>query len=515
MEGRTAASHPAIELAFQTIGLGKQAIVFVDTKQGAEKAAEDIARRVRQGSQQELAIRLLNATSTPTRQCKRLAACARQGIAFHHSGLLPKQRHLIEQAFRDGLITIICATTTMAYGIDTPAFRVIMRSLKRFSGSWGADWIPTLEYHQMAGRAGRPKFHDTHGEAIAIAKTEAEQLEIEERYIFGKPEPMESKLAVEPVLRTYILSLIATGFVRTGQQISGFFARTFWAHQYKDQEKLGKILERMLALLGQWGFIQTPHGGFVSAADLGKETPFAATLLGRRVAELYIDPYTANQLINGLQNTRKNAPTPFALLQLISSALEMRPLLRLGAKDHDAVQAALLEHYNELLTAEPSTYDPAYDDFLNSVKTARFFEEWIDEKGEDELLEAYRIRPGEIHIKRGRAEWLLYAMEELAPLLRLHDIIKELRRLRIRVREGVREELLPLLRFEGVGRVRARRLHRAGLKDISDLKKADAALLARIIGKKTAESVKKQLGQEVTQVPSGRRKGQLGLGKFE
>src|SRR3989344_6698245 len=261
MDIKQRSSHPAIDLALDTIEKGKQALVFADTKSSAEKTADDIARILRKDAKEpkkelvELSEKIYRALPSPTKQCTRLALSIKSGIAFHHAGLVSKQRELIEAAFRNGTVSIICATPTLAFGVDTPAFRVILKSLKRFSGKWGADWIPVLEYLQMAGRAGRPHFHDAYGEAIVLAKSEVEHDEIHARYIMGKPEEVFSKLAVEPVLRTYVLSLIATGFARTKRQLIDFFSRTFWAHQYQDMLQLERVIDKVLALLATWEFI--------------------------------------------------------------------------------------------------------------------------------------------------------------------------------------------------------------------------------------------------------------------
>ena len=85
----------------------------------------------------------------------------------------------------------------------------------------------------MTGRAGRPSY-DNEGQAISIASTEAELEEIKNRYLNGLPEDIFSKLAVEPVLRTYLLSLISAGFFNTREQIINFFGDTFWAFQFQD-----------------------------------------------------------------------------------------------------------------------------------------------------------------------------------------------------------------------------------------------------------------------------------------
>ncbi len=509
------AINPVVELVLDTLKQNKQALVFAESKKSAEKAAEDIALSLKKRDTEldELALKIVKSLAAPTTQCARLAACVKKGIAFHHAGLLAKQRTLIEDAYRAGLIKAICSTPTLAYGVDTPAFRVVIKSLKRYDESWGMSWISALDYQQMCGRAGRPTFHDTYGEAVIIAKSEGEQDELYYRYVIAEPEAIESKLAVEPVLRIHVLSLIATGFVRSREQLLDFFSATFWAHQYKDIAALGTILDKVVHSLEEWAFLSMKNDDFVRASDLGAFGMMLPTILGQRVAELYIDPYTAHQLIKGLLKAHKTV-TPFALVHLICNTTEMRPLLRTGSKEQEKVQGGLLEHYSELIHAEPSVYDPSYDDFIDSIKTTMFLMDWADEKDEEELLGMYAIRPGEIRTKLEKGDWLFYALEELAPLLRLHELLKVIKKVRLRVKFGVREELLTLLRLEGVGRVRARRLHNSGLKDIGDVKSADIGAVARLIGQKTALRVKKQLGQEVKEIPVTKRKGQMNLGKF-
>ena len=280
---------PTIKLALETIELGKQAIVFCGTKSSAEKTAEEIAKKIKVKAEKEkellvLSEQLLHALDKPTKQCERLAKCVKKGIAFHHAGLVNKQRKLIEDNFRNGTIKIICATPTLAYGVDLPAFRVIIKTLRRYEHGY-MEWIPTLEYLQMAGRAGRPKY-DKIGEAIAIATTETMKDEIIERYIHGLPEEIVSKLAVEPVLRMHLLALIATGFVRTKNDIIEFFKATFWAKQFSDFEMISAIIERMLNLLVKIGFVKK------------QKDVYRATRLGLRVSQLYIDPLTACHIVN-------------------------------------------------------------------------------------------------------------------------------------------------------------------------------------------------------------------------
>jgi helicase len=508
-------SDATINLALDTIQIGEQALIFTNTKRSAEKTAEDISLKIKECSNEldEISEKILHAISKPTKQCERLARCIKKGIAFHHAGLTHKQKEIIEDSFREGRIKIIACTPSLALGVDLPAFRSILKDLRRY-GHHGLDWIPTLEYLQMAGRAGRPKF-DKYGEAIAVALTEEAKKEIYERYIRGYPEDIFSKLAVEPVLRTYLLSLIATRVVADQKSIIKFFSGTFWAFQYRDMSKLSSIILKMLRLLEEFKFIKSSESKeeFQSAAEMFNNN-YTATAIGKRVAELYIDPLTAYYLITCIKSAFKKKTNSFSFLQMISHTLEMRPLLRARTKEYDLIEKEIIKNSDNLLENEPSIYEPEYEEFLNSVKTALFFSDWINEKDEEYLLENYNIRPGEIRVKLELADWLLYASEELTRMLRLQKIIKEIVKLRLRLKHGVKEELLPLLRLEGIGRVRARKLFNNKIKDISDVKKADASKLAGILGEKIALSVKEQVGQKIKAVPKGKRKGQTSIKKF-
>ncbi len=508
-----------IRLALETIEKNKQAIIFAPSRASAEKSAEEISN-LTIFQHPELEKEILHAASTPTKQCRRLSHCIRKGIAFHHAGLVEKQRNLIEDEFRKGTIKIVCSTPTLAAGLSLPAFRVIIKSLKRFSGTRGSDWIPVLEYLQMAGRAGRPEY-ESYGEAISMAKDEKEKEEIYQTYVLGEPEEIYSKLAVEPVLRTYLLSLISSGIISTEKQMKDFFSRTFWAQQFRDFAKLELIMDKMLNLLHQWGFVQIIDGksdlDFISAKEFNqqKEKKFQPTQLGKRISELYLDPLTARHLLDCLSNFSENKNS-FSLLHSISHTLEMRPLLRIKSKEQDKIQEGLVKNYDSLLEKEPSAFDFEYDSFMDSIKTSLFFEAWINEKDEDYLMEEYSIAPGEIRIKTEIADWLLYASEELVKINHpYHLALKELHKLRIRVQNGVKDDLLPLLKLKGIGRVRARKLVNNGIKDLGDLKKLDLTSLSQILGVALALEVKKQLGEEIEEVKKGTRKGQLSMEKFQ
>lgn len=472
-----------LNLVADTLEKGKQALVFVNAKRSAEKVAEDLAKNlgVRSKELDDLAMNALNVLSKSTRQCERLAVCLKKGFAFHHSGLASEQRELVEENFRNGSVKIIACTPTLAAGLDLPAFRSIIRDVKRFSQR-GMDFISVIEFLQMAGRAGRPKY-DSFGEAIVIVNSESQKELIHEKYVNGFPEDITSKLAVEPVLRTYVLSLIASNIINSEDQIDDFFSKTFYAFQYENSDELKENISKVLKLLKEWNFIK-----FI-------DEKYFATYLGRRVSELYIDPLTAEHFSFCLKRVNDSVKS-FALLQAVCNTLEMRPLLSVKKKEFDELQEKILKIQEGFIDLEPSEFEPEYDDWLNSVKTCFMFEDWINELGEDELLEKYDIRPGELKVKLENIDWLLYSFSEIARIQKFNNVLKEFYKLRVRIKYGSKEELLSLLKFKGIGRVRARKMFNSGLKDLKDVKECSNEKLSILIGKQNCESVKKQLVNE-------------------
>ncbi|MBM3309543.1 MAG: DEAD/DEAH box helicase, partial [Candidatus Altiarchaeales archaeon] len=205
----------------ENISKGGQVLVFVNSRRSAESVAEQLSEmklnKSEEGRLTAISGEILSALSNPTKQCARLSECVKGGVAFHHAGLVNKQRILVEDSFKEGLIKAIVATPTLAAGVNTPTRTVVIRDLHRFEDD-GMQEIPVLEYKQMAGRAGRPKY-DKEGDSIAFAKSESDVDYIQEHYINGSVEDIHSLLGVQPVLRMHILSSIASEFTKTRESL--------------------------------------------------------------------------------------------------------------------------------------------------------------------------------------------------------------------------------------------------------------------------------------------------------
>lgn len=483
--------EPEAAILENTLNLKKQALFFVSTRRNAESLAEKLGKTTKSSlgrdealQLEELASEIVNVLESPTRQCKKLADCIKTGVAFHHAGLLGKQKRIIESSFRSGLIKAIVATPTLALGVNLPAFRVIVRDAKRYYPGLGAVYIPVLDYKQFVGRAGRPQYDDF-GESVLLARTEDEARELVDRYVMGQPENISSKLAIEPVLRMHTLALIASEFCKSEDSLLEFFSKTFYAHQYGDLSIIEENIFNILDSLTEWKFV------------IRKDGRLHATIIGKRISELYIDPFTAHEFIESLNKAIKGNVQSFSFLQAISNTMEMQPLLSVRTGELVELEEIMTKREGMLLQAVPDESELEYDEFMKSMKTAMMFESWIEEATEDQILTRFRVAPGEFYGRRKIADWLIYSLQEIAPLLGHKQILKDIRKLRVRMEYGIKDELMPLIKLKQVGRVRSRKLFKAGLKTLEDLRKASFERISSAVGRKVAQLIKEQLGEKI------------------
>ncbi|MCX8177902.1 MAG: DEAD/DEAH box helicase [Candidatus Bathyarchaeota archaeon] len=481
--------NPAISLALNTIKSGGQTLIFASTRQSAVNiakktapAVEKILSRSMKRALERVAGNIMEAGER-TRISELLAELVKRGVAFHHAGLAGGHRKIIEDAFKEGRIKVLTATPTLAFGVNLPARTVIIHDYRRYEPGYGYYPISVLEYKQMCGRAGRPKY-DKIGEAILIARTADEADYLMENYVLAKPERIWSKLAVERVLRTHVLSTIATDYAHSEYGVYEFFSKTFYAYQY-DVGAMKHIIARILKYLYEWEMIEI------------KGENIYATHFGKRVSELYIDPVSAVIIRNAIR-LKPKALTELSLLHMVTHTPDMRPLLRPYSSELDDIAIFMEDHRDEFIVEVPSEVDDRmeYEEFLGEVKTAMVLKAWIEETSEDDIIEKFKVQPGDLYRVIESAKWLLYATHELARLFEDNEVPSMALELMERVEKGVKKELLPIVKLEGVGRVRGRILYNAGYRTTDDIKNAQVEDLAKLpsIGPKLAKKIKGQVG---------------------
>lgn len=490
--------HPEnwASLATGAVQKEKQALVFVNTRRSAEREALSlsgkISRLLTKPERRTLNDLVGSIEDNPTTE--KLKRALKGGVAFHHAGLSRIERTLIEDAFRDGIIKVITATPTLSAGINLPAFRVIIRDIKRYAGFGWTD-IPVLELQQMMGRAGRPKY-DKVGEAIIVARTE-DPKKLMERYVFGKPEKLFSMLANEQAFRSQILALITNFGVSSFQELLHFLEKTFYFHQRSDTSSLEWKAKEIVYFLIENDFI-----------DMGTDDRFMPLPLGRRTSQLYIDPLTAKKFHDAFPKLEDN-PNPFGIFQLMASTPDMATLNARRREMEDYLDLAY-EMEDKLYTNIPYYEDSRFQGFLGQIKTAKVLLDWINEVPETRIYETYNIDPGDLHRILELADWLMYSLIELYRLFEPKaEVLTYLRDLHLRLRHGVREELLELVRLPNIGRRRARALYNAGFRTQDDVMRAKVRDLLKVegIGMKVVEGLFNHFGVEMPGVKGRRKNG--------
>ncbi|NPA47488.1 MAG: DEAD/DEAH box helicase [Thermococci archaeon] len=464
-------------LAVDAVRRGKQALVFVNSRRSAEKEAVEISKltgRLLSRSERDELAKLADAMeSNPTNE--RLKLAIKGGVAFHHAGLTHEERRLIEDAFKDGVLKVITATPTLAAGVNVPAFRVVIRDVKRYSGFGWTD-IPVLEIQQMMGRAGRPRY-DVTGEAVIVVKVGSPE-DVMERYVRSEPERLFSMLAGENTFRSLILALIVSFGVRNFDELIGFLEKTFYFHQRKDTMTIESNARRLIGFFIENEFI-----------DMESDGTFQPSPLGRRTAQLYIDPLSAKRFSEVVESIDEN-PNPFGILHTIAATPDMTtvPIRKREMEDY----LDLAYELEEDLYFEVPWEDYRMRSFLSQVKTAKILLDWMNEVPEVRIYETYSIEPGDFRRILETADWLLYSLLEIYRLYS-DSQIDYLRALHIRLKKGVREELLDLVQLPGIGRKRARALYNAGFRSLEDVASASVADLLKVegIGLKIAEDIRK------------------------
>jgi len=192
----------------------------------------------------------------------RMRGLIENGVAYHHAGLLPSLKEVVEQLFTSRLIKLIFTTETFALGINMPARTVIFDELRKFYGQFFAN-LRTRDYYQMAGRAGRRGI-DTEGFVYSRINPLRIELDQINKMIFAQPEPVLSQFNLS---YASLLHLYGTWQDRLYE----VYPQTlhFYQANKRSRKKALEILHTKIRLLKEMDYIRdhklTDKGKFASS----------------------------------------------------------------------------------------------------------------------------------------------------------------------------------------------------------------------------------------------------------
>ena len=182
-----------------------------------------------------------------TKQYFTVTELLQRGIAFHHSGLLPLLKEIIEILFAKGLVKVLFATETFAVGINMPTKTVVFTGYEKYDDDVrGLRILHTDEYIQMAGRAGR-RGKDTEGLVLYLPEREPLHVADVQRMMTGSKSTFLSRMNFH---YEFILKTIHSG----NTSWLGLMTQSYWYQQHTrvlgQAKKVQADLQEKAAALG-------------------------------------------------------------------------------------------------------------------------------------------------------------------------------------------------------------------------------------------------------------------------
>lgn len=471
-----------VKIVEKVIEDNSQALSFVSTRRFTESLATYVAKKIDKKTTKEqkqkfkqVADKLLEVPkkkgSLPTTTCLKLAEAAEKGVVFHHAGLFNEQKEIIEDEFRNGNILMITATPSLMYGVNLPSKYVVIRDHTRWTSNGPAS-IPVFDYEQMSGRAGRPQYDDV-GYSYLVAKTMDEAFDLEARYVNGEIELTNSKLIDnKDAIYKQIIAQIASSLSKNLDDLNDFFGKTLYGFQMKNnpsmsmfaQDSLNWELESALEFLLQNGIIRaTPEG-------------LKTTDFGNLIAKSNYAVETAVKIKEYVSTMEKLNPAE--MIYALAETPDLPLISFKGRKSKDPVRDKLSEC--GLFAV----------DIGNPEATAVSLIEWIDERNEYEIENAYNVYSASTRRSAYEASRLVKFAKNTLEVIGNYSNLKDMDYLSARLYYGVKEDIIPLVvGVKRLGRKRARLLMKTFGDNLSEASEKDLQKVEGI-GPKLAGKVK-------------------------
>lgn len=229
------------------------ALFFVLSRKGCEDYAHKVQHDLLTSSETAEVTHIINFHLSRYRpsletlpQFHKLCDLLKRGIAFHHSGLLPLLKEIVEILFTRGLVRLLFATETFAVGLNMPTKTVVFTGLKKYDDQTGGmRLLRTDEYTQMAGRAGR-RGKDKEGLVIYLPDREPVEVGELRQIMKGARQPVQSRMDFH---YDFLLKTLQTGSL----QWLSVMEKSYWFRQrqalIQDTERDIAEVERKLAAI--------------------------------------------------------------------------------------------------------------------------------------------------------------------------------------------------------------------------------------------------------------------------
>jgi len=496
------------------VGKGEQVLVFEKTRISSVGTALQLAERLRLPVVEEAVQRL--AEQEETVASRHLRAALETSVAFHNADLTPEERALVERHFIAGDVRVVCATPTLAMGMNLPTKNVILPAdkwvyYKRYR-DWSTAQLSKSDYENMSGRAGRYSLTEGFGRSMLVTSSPFEADAWMDVFVDADFESIEPTLKDTP-LAVHVLDVLVSDLARTADQVAELLMRSYtgrahWQLKLSQDEfraELDQAIEECQAFgmltevrnrKGEVRLEPTPLGKVCAATGLRLETAADLADWLRAVENLTIAPL---DVLTALAYTADGDECYLPLKKREIASRRYRGRLLHAAQERGLLDRPIIRGIRERRYA--LDYEAG-----KRVKKVLLLDGWMNEEPLPVLEQSFVIWAGAIRRVAEEFGWLAEALAQLAeaetwPAARQ----RELRDISLRIGKGIREDLLPIarLRVRGLGRVYLRRLADAGLGDAVALAEADPGQLEQALSsQKLAERLYEHLHGENQEDPA-------------
>jgi helicase len=480
------------------VDAGEQCLVFCKSKRECVETAAAVAEKL----DAEPAVDALQELQDleDSRGKDQLMQLLQRRVAYHNANLDWDQRDLIERHFREGEIAVICATSTLAMGINLPARNVFIdpeRWDRDRYGRWGTEPISVADYENMSGRAGRLGLEDEFGRAIIISDSEFQTRTYEDVFVNGDLGDVEPALGDAP-LSHHVVNLVASRLCQKREEVaevllSSYTGELFWRGGEREgvfRNRLEAAIDRCLA------------GGLVEQ----QRENLTATKLGRLTAVKGISVDTAIRMAEFARENREYADglDVLEILMCLSGTEDgERIYFNLSGREHrsgeyqaifaDALDSLPAEAIGRLQTAEDLEFY-GYDETKRAKKTL-ILRDWIGDVRTRDIEVKFHCFSGSIRGMVAEFAWLAEAFSGIAGICGWPDEkVETLHDLSQRLLHGVSDRGIELAnaRVRGLARERIKALVSAGLHTLRQIVEAPYEQIEKLITKPVAARLVEQ-----------------------
>lgn len=355
---------------------------------------------------------------------------------FHNADLEKDQRHALEKKFREGKLKYVIATSTLAWGLNLPARRVVILGVHR-----GLTEVDTYDIWQMAGRAGRPGY-DPRGDVYILLP---ESQEAKHRNRLKNHQPIESKLLDNigghyKTLAFHLVSEIHHGRIKNKQDVLDWYEKTLAKFQSKDLDD--SIINDTINLLLQRGAIKEEDG------------LYKVTVVGMVSSMFYYSPFDVADLRRNFNELFKshNENNEYWLSMALGNvdSLRMGIVSRLEREDLSFYQGKINSIFGKSTFLEPA------------VKGGFAYYCCLTDSNPGNCAGVMRLLQWDV----GRLIQVLKGLDSYGCKWGKSMFFSELQD---RVLYKVRPELIRFVKLPDIGKVRAERLWSLGFRTLQDV----------------------------------------------